>query len=116
MAEFKELGNEAYQAGEYDKAVILYTSGIEQEPNNAALFSNRSAAFLKVEDYSKAKLDADMCIQLDPKWSKVSFRFLAFCTLARTSPFFRGCAHPHSSRSCLPDMPRVTFLPFMTLG
>lgn len=73
MAEFKERGNEQYQAGNYASAVELYSAGIEQEPTNAALFSNRSAAFLKLQDYKKAKLDADMCIQLDPKWSKVSF-------------------------------------------
>ncbi|PXF45756.1 Hsp70-Hsp90 organizing protein 1 [Gracilariopsis chorda] len=70
MAEFKERGNEQYQAGNYASAVELYTAGIEQEPTNAALFSNRSAAYLKLESYKKAKLDADMCIQLDPKWSK----------------------------------------------
>ncbi|KAI0558117.1 Chaperone J-domain containing protein [Gracilaria domingensis] len=70
MAEFKERGNEQYQACNYNSAVELYTAGIEQEPTNAALFSNRSAAYLKLHAYDKARLDADMCIQLDPKWSK----------------------------------------------
>lgn len=71
MTEYKEQGNQAYQAGEYSKAVQFYTMGIEQEPSNAALYSNRSAAYLKLEEYFKAKIDADKCISLDPKWSKV---------------------------------------------
>lgn len=71
--DFKELGNEAYQAQDYKKAVALYTEGIEHEPTNAILYSNRSAAYLNLEDYDKAKRDADMCIQLDPSWSKVSY-------------------------------------------
>lgn len=70
---FKEQGNAAYQAGEYDKAVSLYTEGIEQEPTNAVLFSNRSAAYLNLGFYDKAIRDADMCIELDSSWSKVSF-------------------------------------------
>ncbi|CAN8072297.1 unnamed protein product [Agarophyton chilense] len=70
MAEFKERGNEQYQAANYHSAVELYSAGIEQEPTNAALFSNRSAAYLKLQNFTKATLDAEMCIQLDPKWSK----------------------------------------------
>lgn len=79
-AEYKDKGNEAYKAANYDKAVEFYTTGIEHEPNNAALFSNRSAAYLKLEDYEKARRDADMCIELDRAWSKVrSCPFLYFC-------------------------------------
>lgn len=79
MSELKDRGNDAYQAGEYTRAVELYTEGIGEEPTNAALFSNRSAAFLKLEDYTKAKLDAEMCIELDSKWSKVSYSLFQTC-------------------------------------
>lgn len=72
MSDFKERGNEAYQARNFNEAVALYTEGIENEPTNAILYSNRSAAYLNLEDYEKARRDADMCIELDPKWSKVS--------------------------------------------
>lgn len=72
--EWKKKGNEAYAAGRYDEAIAHYSSGIELEPTNAALFSNRSAAFLKVEDFSKAKRDADMAIELDPRWPKGWYR------------------------------------------
>lgn len=76
-AEYKDKGNDAYKAANYDKAVEFYTSGIEHEPNNAALFSNRSAAYLKLEDYEKARRDAEMCIELDRSWSKVSLQWSA---------------------------------------
>lgn len=77
MTEYKERGNEAYQAGNFSEAVDLYTEGIEQEPNNAALFSNRSAAYLNLGEHGKAKRDAEICIELNASWSKVSyFHFL----------------------------------------
>eukprot|EP00177_Eucheuma_denticulatum_P004473 GFKZ01008134.1.p1 GENE.GFKZ01008134.1~~GFKZ01008134.1.p1 ORF type:complete len:354 (+),score=74.21 GFKZ01008134.1:536-1597(+) len=69
-AEFKDKGNDAYKAGDFAKAVEFYTLGIEQEPSNAALFSNRSAAYLKMEAYGNARRDAEMCIELDASWSK----------------------------------------------
>lgn len=68
--QWKEKGNAAFQAAEYLKAVQYYTQGIELEPTNRALFSNRSAAYLKIEDYAKAKLDAKICIDLDRTWPK----------------------------------------------
>jgi tetratricopeptide (TPR) repeat protein len=68
--EWKKRGNAAFTALDYEKAVIYYTNGIELEPSNPALFSNRSAAYLKTEDYGKARRDADMCIELDKNWPK----------------------------------------------
>lgn len=91
---FKDRGNEAYQAGEYETALHLYTKGIEEEPTNPALFSNRSAAYLKLQDYGKAKLDADFCIELDKKWSKVSPRHSQ-----------RLCQH--ASRASTPSPPSI---------
>lgn len=88
--EWKEKGNAAFQAGDFQKAVDFYTNGVELEPRNRALFSNRSAAYLKIEDYAKAKLDARICIDLDKSWPKVSSRrppaSLAFPTSAANSP------------------------------
>lgn len=69
----KDKGNAAFQSGDYDKAISLYTEGIEHDPTNAVLFSNRSAAYLKEGLLDKAMRDAEMCIELDPKWHKVGF-------------------------------------------
>jgi tetratricopeptide (TPR) repeat protein len=38
---FKEQGNEAFKDGDFDKAVKLYSQGIDIDPDNEFLFSNR---------------------------------------------------------------------------
>lgn len=39
--EWKNVGNTAFAAADYVKAIACYSSGIELEPTNIALFSNR---------------------------------------------------------------------------
>ena len=39
--DWKKKGNEAFSSGDYHKAIEFYTNGIEFDPSNAALFSNR---------------------------------------------------------------------------
>lgn len=68
--EWKAQGNKAFQAEDYGNAIVFYTNGIEACPSAAALFSNRSAAHLKMGDTAKARRDADMCIELDRAWAK----------------------------------------------
>lgn len=68
--DWKKQGNAAFQAQDYDNATLFYSNGIELEPTNAALFSNRSAAYLKQGDTAKARRDADMCVELDKYWPK----------------------------------------------
>eukprot|EP00188_Purpureofilum_apyrenoidigerum_P005020 Plantae.Rhodophyta-Purpureofilum_apyrenoidigerum.ctg6154.p1 GENE.Plantae.Rhodophyta-Purpureofilum_apyrenoidigerum.ctg6154~~Plantae.Rhodophyta-Purpureofilum_apyrenoidigerum.ctg6154.p1 ORF type:complete len:375 (-),score=62.56 Plantae.Rhodophyta-Purpureofilum_apyrenoidigerum.ctg6154:132-1256(-) len=72
--DLKRKGNDAFAAGRHDAAVGLYTSAIELDPTNCVLFSNRAAAYTKLEEYGKAKLDADMCIDLKPEWAKGYWR------------------------------------------
>jgi len=67
---WKADGNAKFADGDYHAAIACYTSAIELAPSTPALFSNRSAAYAKLEQYDKAKLDAAMCIELDPKWAK----------------------------------------------
>lgn len=38
---WKERGNAAFSEGRYDEAIAHYTSAVELDPVNAALFSNR---------------------------------------------------------------------------
>jgi stress-induced-phosphoprotein 1 len=42
--ELKDLGNKAFAAKDYDKAIDLFTQAIAVDPKNHVLFSNRSAA------------------------------------------------------------------------
>lgn len=42
---------------------------------NHILYSNRSAAYVKLEQYDKALADAVKAKELDPTWPKVGFLF-----------------------------------------
>ena len=63
--------NTACQAGDFPTAVRLYTEAIGLDPANHILFSNRSAAYIKMGEFSKALTDASRARELNPEWPKV---------------------------------------------
>ena len=67
----KQDGNKALQGGNAEEAVQLYSQAIKCDPENAALFSNRSAAYSKAGKYMEALTDAETAVQLKPDWAKV---------------------------------------------
>jgi len=69
MLQWKDKGNALFAAEDYNGAIACYTNAIDIE-RQIALFSNRSAAYLKLREYQLAIADADICIQIDPKWAK----------------------------------------------
>lgn len=73
-ASLKDQGNVQFKAANYLKAAALYTQAIKLDPDNAALYSNRSAAFLNLVKLTKALADAEMTIKLKPTWEKGFFR------------------------------------------
>lgn len=73
-ASLKDQGNVQFKAANYLKAAALYTQAIKLDPDNAALYSNRSAAFLNLVKLTKALADAEMTIKLKPDWEKGFFR------------------------------------------
>ncbi|XP_045082925.1 tetratricopeptide repeat protein 28-like [Coregonus clupeaformis] len=75
-AEFMERvqqSNEACQRGDFQAAVSLYGDALRADPQNCILYSNRSAAFLKLGRYQAALDDAVKARLLNPKWPKASF-------------------------------------------
>ncbi|CAH0581632.1 unnamed protein product [Chrysodeixis includens] len=68
--QLKEKGNQALAWGKFDEAVKYYTKAIALDPQNHVLYSNRSAAYAKDENYTAALADADQTIALNPTWSK----------------------------------------------
>jgi len=68
--DFKDKGNKALNAGNFKEAVEHYSAAIALDPSGHVFFSNRSAAYCKLEDYPKALEDADECIKINPKWGK----------------------------------------------
>lgn len=73
-AEFLERvrrSNQACQQGEYALAVHLYSEALTADPQNCILYSNRSAAYLRLGQYSTALDDAIKARLINPKWPKV---------------------------------------------
>lgn len=55
----KDLGNKAFAAKDYDKAIELFSQAIAIEPSNHVLYSNRSAARAGKKRYAEALEDAN---------------------------------------------------------
>jgi tetratricopeptide (TPR) repeat protein len=68
--QLKDQGNAAFQANDFDAAITCYSQAIDIDPDNHVLYSNRSAAYLKADQRSKALYDAEKCVALAPVWSK----------------------------------------------
>ncbi|XP_049868343.1 stress-induced-phosphoprotein 1 [Pectinophora gossypiella] len=68
--QLKEKGNAALATGNYMEAIKNYTEGINLDPKNHVLFSNRSAAHAKAGNYPAALEDAEKTVSLNPSWSK----------------------------------------------
>ena len=63
--------NAACQSGDFEKAVSLYSEAIQLDPANHILYSNRSAAHIKMGQFTKALSDAVKAKELNPEWPKV---------------------------------------------
>lgn len=66
----KDEANVAFQKGDIDQSIALYTQAVEIDPDNHVLYSNRSAAYMKTDSKSKALKDAERCVELAPEWAK----------------------------------------------
>ena len=51
--DLKDKGNEAFQAGRNDEAIKYYSQAIDIDPDNHVLYSNRSAAYMKIKQTTK---------------------------------------------------------------
>jgi len=70
MEDLKEEGNKHFAKSDFDKALACYAEAITLQPQSHVLFSNRSAAFIKLKQYQEALSDADRCINLEPKFAR----------------------------------------------
>ena len=68
----KQKGNDAMKANYFESAVDLYSDAIVLNPTNHILYSNRSAAYMKLERYQEALEDAEKTIEIKKDWAKVS--------------------------------------------
>lgn len=73
-AEFVERvrqSNQACHDGDFQRAIALYGEALAVDPQNCILYSNRSAAYAKTQQYDLALEDAAQARLLNPKWPKV---------------------------------------------
>uniref|UniRef100_A0A6Q2XL17 Protein unc-45 homolog B n=1 Tax=Esox lucius TaxID=8010 RepID=A0A6Q2XL17_ESOLU len=73
----KEEGNTLFKAGDVQGALCCYTKALKLSSNqseSAILHRNRSACYLKLEDYTKAEADASKALDADPGDVKARFR------------------------------------------
>eukprot|EP00904_Undaria_pinnatifida_P000933 jgi/Undpi1/10840/HiC_scaffold_3.g01367.m2 len=70
MMQWKDKGNAALKAGDYEAAIEMYTKAIDLDSTNHVFYSNRSAAHLSNNDAAKALADAELCIKANNSWAK----------------------------------------------
>jgi tetratricopeptide (TPR) repeat protein len=89
--QLKKRGNEAYSAGEYGQAILHYSLCLDKASElpdmdtdtdctkkslypRDIIYTNRSAAFLKLGQHEKANDDASKALQIQPENIKANFR------------------------------------------
>ena len=68
--EWSQQGFDAFQAKEYQNAIIYYNKAIQLNPDFAATYNNRGVAKKNLQDYTGAITDYNKAIQLNPEDAK----------------------------------------------
>lgn len=66
----KSLGNEYFNAKNFDEAIKHYTDAIRLNPENAVFYSNRSVCYASKKDWRAALEDALICVSKDSAFQK----------------------------------------------
>lgn len=68
--EERNLGNDAFKAGDYATAVKHYTEAIKRDEQDPRAYSNRAACYLKLAAIQEGLKDAEKCLEIDPTFVK----------------------------------------------
>lgn len=74
VIKLKEKGNSCVREEKYEEAIFHYTHALKLDPNNYSIYSNRSLAFLRMQQYYFSMEDALQTIKVAPEWAKGYFR------------------------------------------
>ncbi|KAJ8249782.1 hypothetical protein COCON_G00229980 [Conger conger] len=66
----KEKGNRLFKEGQYDEAIECYTAGMNADPSNPVLPTNRATCFFRLKKYAVAESDCNLAIALDRNYAK----------------------------------------------
>jgi len=72
--ERKKVGNDKFEAGQYEDAIAEYTAGLEIDDTNHILYSNRAAANLALKRWEDARADSLKCIAIKETFTKAYLR------------------------------------------
>jgi len=67
--------SDAVNRQDYATAIQAYTEAIALDPTNHRLYTNRSTAYAKLNQFHKSLADARKSRELNPKWAKVRLAF-----------------------------------------
>ena len=70
VPELREKGNTNFAKQRFEEAEEWYSAAIDLAPADHQLYSNRSAAYAKLEQWGKALADARQATFLAPRWAK----------------------------------------------
>ncbi|KAJ4850858.1 hypothetical protein Tsubulata_032858 [Turnera subulata] len=70
----KSNGAEAFKRREYFSAIFYYSQAMDVDPLDAAVLSNRSLCWARLNEGDRALRDALPCILLRPNWPKAYYR------------------------------------------
>ncbi|KAI0567015.1 Tetratricopeptide repeat containing protein [Gracilaria domingensis] len=73
-AKERKEGNELFLAGKFPESISKYTEAIKRNPKDAAPYSNRAAAYMKLGEFPMAMKDCERCLDIDPTFVKAYIR------------------------------------------
>ncbi|TBU07604.1 hypothetical protein CWI36_0252p0040 [Hamiltosporidium magnivora] len=76
--EYKEIGNKEFKNGNYEESIRYYTLGIEENPLNEIIFSNRAASYAKLSKNEEGIEDCHRALNINPSFYKAYIRLGSF--------------------------------------
>uniref|UniRef100_A0A7N5JRG6 RNA polymerase II-associated protein 3 n=1 Tax=Ailuropoda melanoleuca TaxID=9646 RepID=A0A7N5JRG6_AILME len=70
----KEKGNKYFKQGKYDEAIECYTKGMDADPYNPVLPTNRASAYFRLKKFAVAESDCNLAIALNRSYTKAYAR------------------------------------------
>nr|XP_035111632.1 RNA polymerase II-associated protein 3 isoform X4 [Callithrix jacchus] len=70
----KEKGNKYFKQGKYDEAIDCYTEGMDADPYNPVLPTNRASAYFRLKKFAVAESDCNLAIALNKSYTKAYSR------------------------------------------
>ncbi|XP_008839524.1 RNA polymerase II-associated protein 3 [Nannospalax galili] len=70
----KEKGNKYFKQGKYDEAIECYTRGMDADPYNPVLPTNRASAYFRLKKFAVAESDCNLAIALSRSYTKAYAR------------------------------------------